>query len=104
MELAGALGGHLPHRSEFDARYTDPDTAATMPGDAVAKSVAEGLLRRLRRPEAPAVLAAIAPDMVVAGCPARDLERACRALVGRQLETFCRRVLESWAQEGYIRD
>jgi hypothetical protein len=100
--LASLLGEHLPYRADCDPLWSD--VPAPMPGDEVARSVAEVAMERLRAVQAPSALAAIAPDLLVGGCPAGQLERACRAQVGRHLETFCRRVLETWRQEGYIRD
>jgi hypothetical protein len=101
-KLASALGSHLPDQHE--TRWTADTPPPCMPIEAIAKETAAVHGGHLRRQDSPTVLAAVAPDVIVGGCPARELDKMCRALVGRQLETFCLRILEKWEQEGYIRN
>lgn len=64
--------------------------------DADARRAADAAMRLLPSSAAPGVLAVVAPDQVVPAAAARDLERACKALVRRQLAGFCHRVLSRW--------
>jgi cation transport regulator ChaB len=72
--------------------------------EAGADHVAATAIEQLRRSDAPFVLGLVAPELIVGGCPAKDLPRYCRALAREHLQTFCRKVLATWTQDGPTRD
>ena len=64
--------------------------------DRAAERVAAASVEALDPDLALGVLARLAPRQVVPAGPAKDLPRACRALVNRELAPFCGAVLREW--------
>lgn len=96
-DLAAELGNYL--NGEYNVGRRDLYDL-----DVVAPRVAEESMARLHRADASLVLALIEPDLVVGGCPAKDLGTYCKSRVRSHLPAFCRRVLRSWEEDEHITD
>lgn len=70
--------------------------------DDIARLVAEEMILRLHRADAPNALSVVAPNQMVPSCKAGELDRVCRGLVARHLPGFCRAILATWESDGQL--
>lgn len=61
-------------------------------------------MRELEYASALGVLAAIAPNVMVPQGPAKDMGRACTALVAREMPQFLGNIFARWVEDGFLID